>query len=117
MESGGELNFQHVLEQAQRMNEQLLSAQQELVETEVEGTAGGGLVSVTVNGTGEILELVIDPKAIDPGDPQDTAETLADLVLAAIRDAGRAAQEIQEEKMGPLTEGLGGAGFPGLPGL
>jgi DNA-binding YbaB/EbfC family protein len=117
VEPGGELNFQHVLEQAQRMNEQLLSAQQELVETEVEGTAGGGLVSVTVNGTGEIMELTIDPKAIDPGDPQDTAETLADLVLAAIRDAGRAAQEIQEEKMGPLTEGLGGSGFPGLPGL
>lgn len=117
MEPGGELNFQHVLEQAQRMNQQLLSAQQELAETEVQGTAGGGLVSVTVNGTGEILELVIDPKAIDPGDPEDTAETLSDLLLAAIRDAGRAAQELQAEKMGPLTEGLGGAGIPGLPGF
>lgn len=117
MQPGGELNIQRVLEQAQRMQQQLMNAQQELAETEVEGTAGGGLVRVTVNGTGEVTGLVIDPKAVDPGDPEDTAETLADLVLAAIRDAGRAAQDVQQEKMGPLSEGLGGAGIPGLPGL
>lgn len=117
MEPGGQLNFQHVLEQAQRMQQQLLSAQQELADTKVQGTAGGGLVSVTVNGTGEIEELLIDPKVIDASDPQETAETIADLVLAAIRDAGHSAAELQNEKMGPLTEGLGGTGLPGLPGL
>ncbi|HEY7486596.1 MAG TPA: YbaB/EbfC family nucleoid-associated protein [Streptosporangiaceae bacterium] len=119
MEPGGQLNFQHMLEQAQRVQEQLLNAQQELADAEVTGTAGGGLVTATANGQGEITGILIDPKAIDPGDAQDTAETVADLVLAAIRDATRAAADLQREKMGPLTEGLGG-GLPGLgdiPGL
>ncbi|MFI0453982.1 YbaB/EbfC family nucleoid-associated protein [Actinomadura sp. 6N118] len=116
MEPGGQLNIQELLQQAQKMQEQLFAAQQELAETEVEGTAGGGLVKATVNGQGEVTGIIIDPKAIDVDDPADTAETVADLVLAAIRDAGRAAQELQQEKMGPLAEGLGGGGFPGLPG-
>jgi DNA-binding YbaB/EbfC family protein len=118
VEPGG-LNIQQLLEQAQRMQEHLMAAQQELAETEVKGTAGGGLVTATVNGQGEVTGLTIDPKAIDPDDPADTAETIADLVLAAIRDAGRAAAELQQEKMGPLAEGLGGGlpGMPGMPGL
>ncbi|MFG1998334.1 YbaB/EbfC family nucleoid-associated protein [Spirillospora sp. NPDC048911] len=116
MEPGGQLNIQELLQQAQKMQEQLFAAQQELAETEVEGTAGGGLVKATVNGQGEVTGIVIDPKAIDTDDAADTAETVADLVLAAIRDAGRAAQELQQEKMGPLAEGLGGGGIPGLPG-
>ncbi|MFC9971826.1 YbaB/EbfC family nucleoid-associated protein [Spirillospora sp. NPDC050679] len=114
MEPGG-LNIQELLQQAQRMQEQLFTAQQELAETEVQGTSGGGLVTATVNGQGEVTGLTIDPKAVDADDPADTAETIADLVLAAIRDAGRAAQELQQEKMGPLAEGLGGGG--GIPGL
>ncbi|WP_174555116.1 YbaB/EbfC family nucleoid-associated protein [Actinomadura hibisca] len=114
MEPGG-LNIQELLQQAQRMQEQLFTAQQELAETEVQGTSGGGLVTATVNGQGEVTGLTIDPKTIDADDPADTAETIADLVLAAIRDAGRAAQELQQEKMGPLAEGLGGGG--GIPGL
>ncbi|GAA2619079.1 YbaB/EbfC family nucleoid-associated protein [Actinomadura fulvescens] len=116
MEPGGQLNIQELLQQAQKMQEQLFAAQQELAETEVEGTAGGGLVKATVNGQGEVTGITIDPKTIDADDPADTAETVADLVLAAIRDAGRAAQELQQEKMGPLAEGLGGGGIPGLPG-
>ncbi|RAY14788.1 YbaB/EbfC family nucleoid-associated protein [Actinomadura craniellae] len=111
MEPGGQLNFQELLEQAQRM----FSAQQELAEAEVRGTAGGGLVEVTVNGQGAVTGLVIDPKAIDPSDPADTAETLADLVLAAIQNAARAAEELQQEKMGPLMGGLGQGGLPGMP--
>ncbi len=114
VEPGG-LNIQELLQQAQRMQEQLFTAQQELAETEVQGTSGGGLVTATVNGQGEVTGLTIDPKTIDADDPADTAETIADLVLAAIRDAGRAAQELQQEKMGPLAEGLGGGG--GIPGL
>ena len=114
MEPGG-LNIQELLQQAQRMQEQLFTAQRELAEAEVKGTAGGGLVTATVNGQGEVTGLTIDPKAIDPDDVADTAETIADLVLAAIRDAAREAQELQQEKMGPLAEGLGG-GVPGLGG-
>ncbi|SEG93383.1 hypothetical protein SAMN04489712_13838 [Thermomonospora echinospora] len=117
MEPGGQLNIQQLLEQAQRMQEHLVAAQQELADTEVTGTAGGGLVTATVNGQGEVTGLVIDPKAIDVDDPADTAETVADLVLAAIRDAGRAAAELQQQKMGPLAQGFGGGGFPGLPGM
>jgi nucleoid-associated protein EbfC len=117
VEPGGQLNIQELLQQAQRMQEQLFAAQQELADAEVTGTAGGGLVTATVNGQGEVTGLTIDPRAIDADDPADTAETLADLVLAAIRDAGRAVQELQQEKMGPLAEGLGGGGgLPGLPG-
>ncbi|WP_433330755.1 YbaB/EbfC family nucleoid-associated protein [Spirillospora sp. CA-294931] len=117
MEPGGQLNIQELLQQAQRMQQELFAAQQELADTEVEGTAGGGLVTAKVNGQGEVTGLTIDPKAIDASDPADTAETLADLVLAAIRDAGRAVQELQQTKMGPLAEGLGGGGIPGLPGM
>ncbi|GAA4379377.1 YbaB/EbfC family nucleoid-associated protein [Actinomadura sp. NPDC048032] len=121
MEPGGQLNMQELLQQAQAMQEQLFNAQRELAETEVTGTAGGGLVTATVNGQGEVTGLAIDPKAIDVDDPADTAETVADLVLAAIRDAAREAQELQQEKMGPLAQGLGGGGgipggFPGLGG-
>ncbi|MET7639528.1 YbaB/EbfC family nucleoid-associated protein [Streptomyces sp. NPDC005438] len=101
--------MQQLLQQAQKMQQDLAAAQQELAETPVEGSAGGGLVKATVNGSGELKGLVIDPKAVDPED----TETLADLVLAAVRDANNAAQELQQEKLGPLAQGLGG--MPGLP--
>ncbi|MBG6092375.1 DNA-binding YbaB/EbfC family protein [Actinomadura viridis] len=113
------MNFQELLEQAQK----LFSAQQELAEAEVTGTSGGGLVTATVNGQGEVTGVSIDPEAIDPDDPAETAETLADLVLAAIRDAGREVQEMQQSAMGPLAAGFGGglpdfgAGGGGMPGL
>ena len=108
---GGDLS--QLLEQAQQMQQQLLAAQEELGRTEVTGSAGGGLVRATVTGGGEVVGLEIDPSAIDPSD----AEGLADLVVAAIRDANRAASELQQKAMGPLAEGLGGAGGLGLPGL
>ena len=111
---GGAPDMQQILQQAQKMQEQLLSAQQALAETEVTGTAGGGLVTATVTGTGELTGLAIDPKIIDP----DDAETLADLVVAAVRDANTNAQKLAEEKMGPLAGGLGGGmGGLGLPGM
>ncbi len=102
--------MQQLMKQAQKMQQQMLAAQEELAAAEVTGSAGGGLVAATVNGTGELQSLTIDPKVIDP----DDAETLADLVVAAVRDAARAAQELQQEKMGPLTGGLGGLGLPGM---
>jgi len=99
------------------MQNQLMDAQQELADTEVEGSAGGGLVQAVVNGQGELVDLTISPEAIDADDPAETAQTLADLVLAACRDAYRAAEELQQETMSPFAAGLGGFGGAGLPGL
>ena len=104
MAAGQSPSMQQILEQAQRMQQQLMAAEEQLADAEVDGTAGGGLVTATVSGTGELLDLVIDPKAIDP----DDTETLADLILAAVRDATNNASALAAETMGPLTEGLGG---------
>lgn len=110
----GQPNMQQILQQAQKMQQQLVTAQQELAEAEVTGTAGGGLVTAVVSGGGELKSLVIDPKAVDP----DDTETLADLVVAAVRDANRAAQELAAQKMGPLAGGMGGLDdLGGLGGL
>jgi len=126
MEPGGQFDFQQLLSAAAQMQSQLVSAQQKLAETEIEGSAGGGLVKVTINGQGELIDLVIAKDVIEPGDPGDTASTVADLVLAACRDAYRALADAQEEAMGPLAGAFGGGagpdipglpGFPGLPGL
>ncbi|MDJ0342605.1 YbaB/EbfC family nucleoid-associated protein [Streptomyces sp. H10-C2] len=106
---GGQPNMQQLLQQAQKMQQDLATAQQELAETEVEGSAGGGLVTATVTGAGELRGLVIDPKAVDPED----TETLADLVVAAVHNANATAVELQQQKLGPLAQGLGG--MPGLP--
>ena len=109
---GGQPNMQQLLQQAQKMQQDLQRAQEELARTEVDGQAGGGLVKATVTGSGELRALKIDPKAVDPED----TETLADLVLAAVRDAGASAEELQQQKLGPLAQGLGGGGgMPGLP--
>ena len=109
----GGSDLTQLLQQAQQMQQQLLAAQEELAKAQVTGTSGGGLVTATVTGGGEVVALEIDPRAIDPTD----AEGLADLVLAAIRDASLAASHLQQKTMGPLAEGLGGAGGLGLPGL
>ncbi|MBN9618663.1 MAG: YbaB/EbfC family nucleoid-associated protein [Actinobacteria bacterium] len=107
---GGQPNMAQLMKQAQKMQEQLAAAQAELAATEVTGSAGGGLVTATLTGGGELTASVIDPKAVDPED----VETLQDLVVAAIRDAHRAVSELAEQKMGPVTGGLGGLGIPGL---
>jgi nucleoid-associated protein EbfC len=106
----GQPNLQQLMKQAQKMQEQMMAAQEELASAQVTGHAGGGLVAATVTGSGELTEVTIDPKVVDPED----VETLQDLVVAAVRDATRQAQELAAEKMGPLTQGLGG-GIPGLP--
>jgi nucleoid-associated protein EbfC len=104
---GGPPNVQQLMLQAQRMQAQMDEAQAELAEQEVTGTAGGGMVTATMTGAGELLSLVIDPQAVDP----DDVETLQDLVVAAVRDASRAANELSEETMAPIS---GAAGLPGL---
>jgi DNA-binding YbaB/EbfC family protein len=111
---GGTPDLQAVLQQAQQMQQQMMDAQEELARAEVKGTAGGGLVTATVSGVGELQALEIKPEACDP----DDTETLADLVVAAVRDAAGNAKQLQAEKLGPMTEALGGmgGGIPGLPG-
>ncbi|MEU7564570.1 YbaB/EbfC family nucleoid-associated protein [Streptomyces fradiae] len=108
---GGQPNMQQLLQQAQKMQQDLARAQEELAGMEVEGQAGGGLVKATVTGSGELRGLVIDPKAVDPED----TETLADLVVAAVQAANDNAHRLQQEKLGPLAQGLDGGGMPGLP--
>ena len=123
VDPSGQLDMQQLLAAAQQMQSQLFTAQQELADTEVEGSAGGGLVTVVVNGQGELVDVTIAAAAIDPAEPEESAQTIADLVLAAVRDAYDAVSDLQQEAMGPLA-GMAGnpgeaglPGFPGLPGL
>lgn len=108
MRPGGQPNMQQLMKQAQKMQQQMATAQAELAETEVTGTAGGGLVTITATGAGEFRSISIDPKAVDP----DDVETLEDLVMAAITNTSAEISKITEKKMGPLSAGLGGAGLP-----
>jgi nucleoid-associated protein EbfC len=103
----GGFDMQQIFAAAQ----QALSAQQELANSEVTGTAGGGAVRAVVSGVGQLIDLTIDPSAIDPADPAESASTIADLVLAAVRDAWDAAVDLQQRQLGAL----GGGGFGGAP--
>jgi nucleoid-associated protein EbfC len=118
MEPGG-FDMQQIFQAAQQMQAQLMNAQQALADTEVTGTAGGGTVRAVVSGAGELLDLTIDPSVIDPADPAETAATVADLVLAAVRDAGRAAADLQQRQLGALSGGVPGLDLSGLglPGV
>ncbi len=91
----------------QQMQQRLEQMQQELEETEVQGTAGGGAVTVTVNGLRNVKSIKIDPEAVDPED----MEILEDMILAAINEAMAGAEQLSQEKMGALT---GGMNIPGL---
>jgi nucleoid-associated protein EbfC len=108
----GQPDMAMIMQQAQKMQEQLIAAQAELAAAEVTGQAGNGLVQVTMTAAGDVRGVRIDPKVVDP----DDVDTLQDLVVGALHDAARAAQELQAEKMGPLAGGLGGGGL-GLPGF
>jgi nucleoid-associated protein EbfC len=107
-------NMQQLLKQAQKMQEDMLAAQESLKDEIVEASAGGGMVSVKVTGDLELKEVKIDPQAVDP----DDVELLQDMVLAAVNEGMRAAQELAASKMGSIAGGLGGpGGLPGLGGL
>ena len=98
-----------LLAQAQQMQEQLMAAQQRLIDAEVHGEAGGGLVKVTVKGSGEVVAIKIDPKVVDP----DDVETLQDLLVGALSDATKQVAALAQEQLGPLAGGMGGAlGIP-----
>jgi nucleoid-associated protein EbfC len=107
--SGDQPDMNQLLEQAQQMQQQLMEAQRQLAETEVQGTSGGGLVTAKVTGTGDLIGLDISPEACDP----DDTETLADLVVAAVQNATNSAHELAAEQLGPLAGGFGGGGIPG----
>ncbi len=115
----GGFDMQQIFAAAQQMQAQLVNAQAELANSEVTGTAGGGAVRAVVSGAGELLSLTIEPSVIDPADPAETASTIADLVVAAVRDASRAAGELQQRRLGALAGGVPGMdlGALGLPGL
>ena len=98
------MNIQQMMKQAQQMQERL---QRELAETEVEATAGGGMVTVIMNGQKQVLRLTIDPEVVS----QDDVEMLQDLIMAAINDAQRKVDEAVAGKMGGM---MGGLTIPGL---
>jgi DNA-binding YbaB/EbfC family protein len=99
-----------MLKQAQEMQAQMMEAQEQAKQEIVEASAGGGMVTVKANGGGEIVEIRIDPRAIDPDDP----EMLADMVMAAANEALRSAQELVESKIRGQMPDLGSLGLPGF---
>lgn len=100
-------NMNQMMKQVKKMQEQMLKAQEELGTKTVEGTSGGGVVSVEVNGHKKVLAINIKPEAIDP----DDVEMLQDLVMAAVNDAMTKAEELANKDMGKFT---GGMNIPGL---
>jgi hypothetical protein len=99
--------MQQMMKQVKKMQEQMLKAQEELASREFEGSAGGGAVTVKVNGHKKVLSVTIKPEAVDP----DDVEMLQDLVLTAVNDALNRAEESASESLGKLA---GGMKIPGL---
>jgi DNA-binding YbaB/EbfC family protein len=114
----GGFDMNSLMKQAQQMQTDMAKAQEQLANEEVEASAGGGMVKVKMTGDLKLKAIEIDPEAVDPED----SEMLADMVMAAVNEAIRAAQELASSKMGGITGGLGdlgmgGPGAGGLPGL
>ncbi len=103
---GGGGNMNNLMKQAQKMQKDMEKMQAELQEKEVEATAGGGAVKVIATGKKQIKEIVINPDVVDP----DDVEMLQDLVLAAVNEALRMADEMVNGEMSKITGGLGGLG-------
>ncbi len=101
-------NYQKMMKQVQKMQADMAKAQEDLAKEVVEASAGGGMVTVKVSGDLEVKEVVIDPTAVDPED----VEMLQDMILAAINEALRTAQDLQQKRLGGITQGLN---IPGLP--
>src|SRR4051794_9560329 len=104
---GGMGNMQKMMKQMQKMQKDMAKAQEELGEQRIEGTAGGGMVTVIVTGHKEVVDVQIKEEVIDPED----VEMLQDLVLAATNDALKRADELTNERMGKFTKGMN------LPGM
>ena|ERR1700730_10460121 len=108
-------NMQQMLQQVQRLQQEMVAAQEQLKDEIVEASAGGGMVTVKISGALEVKEVRIDPAAVDPQD----VEILADMVVAAVNEALRMAQDLAASKLGGASAGLdlGDLGGLGLPGL
>jgi DNA-binding YbaB/EbfC family protein len=100
--------FGNLMKQAKRIQEEIERAQAEIAEMKVEASAGGGMVTATVTGQGELVNLVIEPEVVDP----DDVEMLIDLIIAAVQEAQANAKESAQQKLGPLAQGLA---LPGMP--
>ena len=100
------MNMQKLMKEAQKAQRQMAEAQDKLASMSVEGSAGGGLVTVTATGDGSVTGVKIDPSSVDP----DDVELLEDLVTAAVGEAQRKAKELQESELGSAMGGLGGLG-------
>ncbi|WP_414120948.1 YbaB/EbfC family nucleoid-associated protein [Corynebacterium nuruki] len=100
-------DMNQIMAQAQQMQQKLQEAQAEIAASTVEGTSGNGLVKVTLAGSGAVQDVTVDPSVVDPED----VETLQDLIVGAFQAANDNLQQLSQEKMGPLTQGLGGLGF------
>lgn len=100
-------NMNQMMKQVKKMQEQMLKAQEELANKTVEGSSGGGVVTVTATGQRKVTNIVIKPEAVDP----DDVEMLQDLVLTAVNDALTKAEELAEKDMGKYTAGMK---MPGL---
>ncbi len=111
----GGLDLNAMMKQVQQMQSEMTEAQEKLKDEEVEASAGGGMVKVTISGDMRLLSVAIDPEAIDPDDP----ELLQDMVLAAVNEGIRSAQELASTRLGGIAGGLGGPGGGGLglPGM
>jgi DNA-binding YbaB/EbfC family protein len=103
-------NMNQMLKQVQKMQQDMMAAQESLKDEVVEASAGGGVVTAEVTGDLHVKSIRIDPQAVDPED----VELLQDMVLAAVNEALRAAQELASSKLGGIAGGLGGLGLPGL---
>jgi len=103
-------DMNQMMRQVQQMQQEMAKAQESLKDEVVEASAGGGMVTVKVSGELEVLELRIDPEAVDPED----VELLQDMIQAATNEALRSAQELAASKLGAVTGGLGGMGLPGI---
>ena len=101
-----------MMRQVQQMQAEVAKAQEELADQVIEASAGGGMVKVTASGAGDITAIKIAPAAVDP----DDVEILEDMVLAAVNEAMRNSQELQESKLGGAMGDLGALGGLGLPG-
>ncbi|WHY86374.1 YbaB/EbfC family nucleoid-associated protein [Neobacillus novalis] len=102
MMRGGMGNMQNMMKQMQKMQKKMAEAQEQLGEEKIEGTAGGGMVTVVVTGHKEVVDVIIKPEAVDP----DDVEMLQDLVLAAVNDALKKAEELTNNTMGQFTKGM-----------
>ena len=107
---GGMPNLNGLMKQAQKMQKDMADMQENLKNEKYEASSGGGMVSVVANGKKEIIEITIKPEAVDPGD----VEMLQDLIMVAVNEVIRKAEEHAEAEMGKISGGLSGMNIPGL---